>query len=122
MTYLAVFDSESWHLDNGVLARAAARDWPAAEVLVADPGAPGSEVRAVEVRYASAAGEVEVRSHVDGRCLYLDGPLELVADFVVWYRGLVPSDVDVVFCDDSYGFDGIVAPGAGRDEVMAIGS
>lgn len=120
MTYLAVFESDSFHLDRDALVRALAQDWPGAEATLAAPGAAGSEVRDVQWSYASAPGKLEGYAHADGRGIYLEGPLETVADFVVWYRGLVPADHEVVFCDDVYSFDGIVPLNARREDVMAI--
>jgi hypothetical protein len=120
VTYLAVFESDAWRLDRDVLVRALAQDWPEAEVTLATPGAAGSEVRDVEWRYPSGPGDLEGYAHADGRGVYLEGPLDIVADFVVWYRGLVPAGHQVVFCDDSYSFDGIVPLNARREDVMAI--
>ncbi|MFF4225209.1 hypothetical protein ACFYZH_20445 [Streptomyces abikoensis] len=120
MTYLAVFESDSWRLESEELAQALAHDWPDAQVEIADPGSAGSEVRAVEWQYPSESGDLEGYSHADGKCIYLEGPISVVADFVVWYRGLVDADVQVVFCDDAYSFDGIVPAGATKEEVLSI--
>lgn len=120
MTYLAVFESDTWRLEREALARALASDWPQAHVELASPGASGSDVRDVEWNYRSEVGELEGYAHSDGRGIYLEGPIEVVADFVVWYRGLVPAEEQVIFCDDSYSFDGAVPPNAERGDVIAI--
>lgn len=120
MTYLAVFESETWRLEREVLARALAVDWPQAQVELASPGVAGSEVRDVEWSYHSASGDLEGYAHSDGQGIYLEGPIELVADFVIWYRGLVPPEEQVIFCDDSYSFDGVVPAHATREDVIAI--
>ncbi|MEV8549770.1 hypothetical protein AB0L04_08020 [Streptomyces glaucescens] len=120
MTYLAVFESDTWRLEREVLARALVSDWPQAQVELASPGLAGSEVRDVSWSYRSASGDLEGYAHSDGRGIYLEGPIELVADFVVWYRGLVPPEEQVIFCDDSYSFDGVVPANATREDIIAI--
>ncbi|MCC3770389.1 hypothetical protein [Streptomyces sp. UNOC14_S4] len=120
MTYLAVFESDTWRLDREVLARAIAGDWPQAQVKLASPGVVGSETRDVEWSHRSALGELEGYAHSDGHGIYLEGPIEIVADFVFWYRRLVPAEEQVIFCDDSYSFDGVVPTGAVRGDVIAI--
>ncbi|AJP04377.1 hypothetical protein TU94_25855 [Streptomyces cyaneogriseus subsp. noncyanogenus] len=120
MTYLAVFESDTWRLEREALARALASDWPQAQVKLASSGAGGSEVRDVEWIYRSELGELEGYAHADGQGLYLEGPIEIVADFVVWYRGLVPIEEQIVFCDDSYSFNGVVPPNASKGDIVAI--
>lgn len=46
--------------------------------------------------------------------------VDIVADFVVWYRKVVPDGEQVVFCDDSYSFDGVIPPGATKEDVVAV--
>lgn len=120
MTYLAVFEGKTWHMERAALVRALARDWPRARVDLAVPCEVSSEVRDVEWSYHSEQGELEGYAHADGCGIYLEGPIGLVADFVVWYRSLVPSEEEVVFCDDSYSFDGVVSPSATREDIIAI--
>jgi hypothetical protein len=120
VTYLAVFESDKWRLGRDDLARALADDWPQAQVKLAASGAAGSEVRDVEWIYRSGIGELEGYAHADGQGIYLEGPLDIVAEFVVWYRKLVPGDEQVIFCDDSYSFDGVIAPGATKEDVSAV--
>lgn len=117
MTYLAVFDSNKWRLERDALARALARDWPQARVKLATPGSIGSDVRDVEWVYRS---ELEGYAHADGQGIYLEGLIDIVADFVVWYRRIVPADEQVIFCDDSYSFDGVVPPNATQSDVIAL--
>ncbi|WP_152991413.1 hypothetical protein [Frankia sp. R43] len=120
MTYLAVFESDAWHLERDALARALASDWPQAQVKLASPGTIGSEVRDVEWVYRSELGELEGYAHANGKGIYLEGPIEVVADFVVWYRRLVPDEEKIIFCDDSYSFDGAVPMNASRGDIIAI--
>jgi hypothetical protein len=120
VTYLAVVESDEWRLDRDVLVQALARDWPDAEVTLASPGAPGAEVRDVEWRYRAEAGEAEGYAHADGQGIYLEGPIAPVADFVVWYRRLVPASEEVVFCDETYSFDGVVPANPTREDVTSI--
>lgn len=120
MTYLVVIDGE-FRVDRMDLVKSLERNWPGSRVTLADPGTPGADDRDVEWEYDSDWGRLEGYAHVDGRGVYLEGPLDIVADFVVWYRGMVPDGENVIFCDDEYSFDGIVPPGADRDFVKVIG-
>lgn len=116
VTYIAAFESDTWRLEREVLARALAGDWPQARVKLASPGDPGAEVRDV----AWELGDLEGSADANGQVIYLDGPIELVADFVVWYRGLVPPEKEIIFCDEGYNFDGVVPLNATRDDIIAI--
>ncbi|CAL9441678.1 hypothetical protein SUDANB176_02260 [Streptomyces sp. enrichment culture] len=118
MTYLAVFEGRGGRVvDRDVLARALRSDWPGAEVSVSSDGGPGREVRDVTWRYGEAGSRIEGRSHIDGTCVYLEGPLGLAVRFAVWYRGLVPSAEGLIFCDDTYSFAVPVAGGATPESV-----
>jgi hypothetical protein len=120
VTCLVTFESDTWRLERDDLVRALASDWPQAEVSVAHPDSPGAEVRAVEWIVRSEHGMLEGYAHSNGQCVYLEGPIELVADFAVWYRRLLPADLQVIFCDESYSFDGVIPPDAVRGDVLAI--
>ncbi|MCR3753934.1 hypothetical protein [Lentzea californiensis] len=48
-----------------------------------------------------------VVAQLGGSYLLKDG-LDLVVKFAIWYRKLVPEDIDVIFGDDGYNFDGVV--------------
>ena len=121
MTYLVVFEDATGAIRRDVLRAALERDWPEAE-LTGDGSGARSDVRDVEWVYSSEVGTVEGHSHVDGTCIYLDGQLELAAKFAVWYRSLIRDDIDVVFCDESYTFNGVIAPGFTVENVMNIAS
>jgi hypothetical protein len=112
MTYLALVQDIEWCLDREDLIRALRADRPAAEV----DDAPD------QVTWADGAGADRVwgSAHESGQCIYLDGPDRPVAEFVVWFRGLVPAGREVVFCDDSYSFDAVVQPGDDVEQVLAL--
>lgn len=117
MTYMAVFEDKECGIRRADLVAALERDWPSA-VIHERRGL--QESRAVVWSYADANQELEGYSHVDGTCIYLDSPLELAARFVIWFRGIVPREVELVFCDDSYSFSGIVGVGMSLAEVIEI--
>ncbi|MDT6982084.1 hypothetical protein ACFSUJ_09595 [Streptomyces lusitanus] len=105
MTYLAAFEGKGGHaVDRSVLAGALRTDWPGANVSMSGDDTPGRDVRDVTWQYEEAGHRLEGRSHVDGTCLYLEGPLHLAVRFAVWYRRLVPPMVELILCDDAYGF------------------
>lgn len=118
MTYLAVFEGKSGQVvDRDVLVGALRSDWPEAEVSVGSDATPRREVRDVVWTYRETGSRLEGRSHIDGTCLYLEGPLHLAVRFAVWYRGLVPSAEELIFCDDTYSFTVPVAAGASPESV-----
>jgi hypothetical protein len=121
VTYLAVFEDATWHVERSALIGSLARDWPDADVQVgASDAAPSDEARDVVWTYTDDGGAVEGYSHADGTCIYLEGPIELVARFAIWYRGLVPERIRLVFCDDGYNFDGVIEANSTVSDVVAI--
>ncbi|WP_051865148.1 hypothetical protein [Streptomyces griseus] len=117
MTYLAVFEDQSRGVERSALIAALERDWPSAEIR---ERRGTQESRDVVWVYVEGDGELEGYSHADGTCIYLDSPLDLAARFALWFRGLVPPDVELVFCDDSYSFSGFIEIGMDADSVMNI--
>ncbi|GHG08082.1 hypothetical protein ACIQUO_11425 [Streptomyces albogriseolus] len=118
MTYLAVFEGKAGqavHRDD--LTRALRTHWPDARISVTSPDAPGREVRDVTWLYEEAGDRLEGRSHADGTCLYLEGPLHLAVRFACWYRRLVPATEELILCDDTYGFAVPVTVGATPESV-----
>ena len=103
--YLAVFDGSGWRMEREALLSLLIRDWP--EAVLHPPGYGGSspEVSDIVWDYSDEDRSLSASSHADGTCLYLDGDLTLAARFALWYRGLVPGGIDVVFCNESYTFD-----------------
>lgn len=117
MTYLAVFEDQSRGVRRADLITALEHDWPSA-VITERQGS--QESRDVVWTYSEGGQELEGHSHVDGTCIYLDSSLEMAARFALWFRALVPSDVELIFCDDTYSFNGNVDPGMNLADVMAI--
>ncbi|MET9304274.1 hypothetical protein ABZX68_02845 [Streptomyces cellulosae] len=113
MTYLAVFGRKAGQaVDRDDLTRSLRTHWPDARISVTSPDTPGREVRDVTWQYEEAGDRLEGRSHADGTCLYLEGPLHLAVRFACWYRRLVPATEELVFCDDTYAFAVPVTVGA----------
>jgi hypothetical protein len=117
VTYLAIFEDQSRGVRRSDLIAALERDWPTA-VIRERQGS--QESRDVVWSYSEGSQELEGYSHVDGTCIYLDSPLSLAARFSLWFRGLIPEDIDLVFCDDGYNFSGSIEVGMSVDEVVAI--
>ncbi|WP_052411135.1 hypothetical protein [Streptomyces sp. NRRL S-118] len=118
MTYLVVFDSDEWSVGQDVLVASLAAEWPDAAIRRNQPP-EGSKVRDIEWQLKRGGEEVEGHTHVDGRCIYLDGDIALVADLALWYRTLVPKDIDVVFCDEGYSFDVTIDDTTTKDDLVA---
>ncbi|MEU7972039.1 hypothetical protein AB0B48_08345 [Micromonospora sp. NPDC049089] len=100
------------------LIQALHNDWPSVVVVESVDG----QDPAREVSWIHGAGkdQVEGSAHESGQCIYLDGQERPVAEFVAWYRRLVPDDRAVILCDDSYNFDAVVDPGSGVEEVISL--
>ncbi|MFI6104508.1 hypothetical protein [Streptomyces sp. NPDC051310] len=118
MTYLVVFDSDEWSVGQDVLVASLAAEWPDAAIHRRQPP-EGSKVRDIEWQLERGGEQVEGHTHVDGRCIYLDGDIGLVADLALWYRKLVPKDIGVVFCDDGYSFDTTIDDTTTKDDLVA---
>ncbi|MFG1719653.1 hypothetical protein ACGFLT_25445 [Micromonospora chalcea] len=118
MTYLALVQADGWSLDRENLIRALQTDWPASVV----DESVGRGDPALDVVWGHGAGEgrVEGSAHNSGQCIYLDGQERSVAEFVAWYRRLVPADHTVILCDDTYSFDAIVDPGLEAEQILAL--
>ncbi|MFG3026885.1 hypothetical protein ACGFZQ_52040 [Streptomyces sp. NPDC048254] len=117
MTYLAIFEDQSHGVRRTDLLAALERDWPSA--VIRERQGP-QESRDVVWTVSEGGQELEGYSHVDGTCIYLDSPLELAARFALWFRGLVSTDIELFFCDDSYSFSGSIEPGMSLGDVAAI--
>jgi hypothetical protein len=89
MTYLVLFEDATGSIGRDTLRAALERDWPTAELSTESSGHTPSEVRAVEWTYTAGPDTIEGRSHIDGTCIYLDGQLNLAAEFAAWFRSLV---------------------------------
>ncbi|NUL04854.1 hypothetical protein HRW07_16795 [Streptomyces lunaelactis] len=118
MPYLVVFDSDEWSVAQDALVSSLTTDWPTASVRRRELD-EGAQVRDVEWEVQREGEEVEGYTHVDGRCIYLDGAIDLVADFALWYRKLVPKEIEVIFCDDGYSFDVAVDETSTTAELVA---
>jgi hypothetical protein len=117
VTYLAVFEDQSRGVQRADLLAALERDWPAAEIQQRQGV---HESRDIVWTFVESGQELEGYSHRDGTCIYLDSTLELAARFAVWFRKVVPADVELIFCDDSYNFNGNIEPGMSVEDVVAI--
>ncbi|MFI1455892.1 hypothetical protein [Streptomyces roseus] len=117
MTYLAVFEDKSSGVRQADLIAALERDWPA---VVIHERQGQQESRGVVWTYSEGGQELEGYSHVDGTCIYLDSPLEVAARFAIWFRGLVPADVEMFFCDEGYSFAGKLEHDMNSGDAMAI--
>ncbi|MEU7282565.1 hypothetical protein AB0A69_27880 [Streptomyces sp. NPDC045431] len=117
MSYLVAFDSDEWRVGQDLLVASLAAEWPDAAVRRRELS-DGDKYGDVEWELRRGDADLEGRSHVDGRCLYLDGDIGLVADFALWYRKFVPAGIDLVFCDEGYHFDVTIDATTTRDDLV----
>lgn len=119
MTYLALVQDDDWALSRSDFVRALRSDWPSAAI---DEPTSVRHDPARDVVWSSGSGSdrIEGSAHESGQCIYLDGQTSAVAEFVSWYRRLVPADRTVILCDDTYSFDAVVNYGVGAGDVIAL--
>jgi hypothetical protein len=117
VTYLAIFDGmrSGWWLPRADLIGALSQSWPDVRPTL---GPSDDEARDVVWNFGSDGRELEIYAHKSGTCLYIDGDLKGAALFAAWYRSLVPSEIDVIFCDDSYSFNIVILPGMAPAELV----
>lgn len=115
MTYLVVYDAPGRGVRPEELMTALGRDWPG--VIVTEGY---GEVDGVVWTYMEDGQRLEGASHVDGTCIYLDGALALSARCALWFRGVVPQDVVLHFCDEAFTFHGVVTGEMGVEDVCAL--
>jgi hypothetical protein len=123
VTYLTLFDArrETWRLERQVLVEALDRDW--SERLLDTGTSPGAtDVRDVYWTYSCDDGELELFTNTGATCLYLDGDVRCSAAFAVWYRGLVPTEIEVIFCDEAYTFQALVRVSTTAQELIDAAS
>jgi hypothetical protein len=103
LTYLVIFDGarSDWSVSREDLLASLAASWPEIQAKI-ESGR--DDTHDIVWSAQGHADLIDVYHHRDGTCLYLDGTLEDAAPFAAWYRTLVPSQVELLFCDDSYGF------------------
>src|SRR4051812_16534581 len=118
MTYLALLQDGDWVLNREDLIRALQADWPTS--VVDDSRDHGDPTLDVVWRHDVGEGRIEGSAHESGQCIYLDGQEQQVAEFVSWYRRLVPIDRKVILCDDTYSFEAVVDPGLEADQVLSL--
>ncbi|MDJ0383205.1 hypothetical protein [Streptomyces sp. G-G2] len=117
MTYLVIFEDQSHGIQRADLLAALERDWPSVAIQQRQGV---QESRDIVWTFTEAGQELEGYTHRDGTCMYLDSSLGLAARFVLWFRGLVPTDIELFFCDDSYTFNGSIDSGMSLEDVAAI--
>jgi hypothetical protein len=67
--------------------------------------------------YVLGDSGIECWSAKSGLGLRLDGDDELAMRFAAWFRGLVPGNTEVTFCDDMYIVHLDVPPGASAEDI-----
>ncbi|MFE2537075.1 hypothetical protein [Streptomyces sp. NPDC059371] len=103
MTFLAVVEGDAggWHIDRGALTDAIRARWSEVEI----DSMHHSEVRSLIWQFKTGNGPGEAYLHEDGTCLYMDVWQEDAIWLAIVFRRLVPTDLDLVFCDEGYNFD-----------------
>ncbi|CAL9502499.1 hypothetical protein [Streptomyces sp. enrichment culture] len=118
MTFLAVTDGDAggWHIDRDALTEAIRARWAEVET----DSSHRSEARGLIWRFATENGPGEAYLHADGTCLYMDVGTEDAAWLAIAFRGLTPTHLDLVFCDQGYTFDVRVPTGTTEAELTTL--
>ncbi|WP_125264479.1 hypothetical protein [Streptomyces alboflavus] len=117
MTFLAVVEGDAggWRIDQDVLAAAIRARWGEVEI----DSTHRSEVRSIIWTFVTEAGPGEAYLHADGICLYMNVWEEDAIWLAIALRGLMPTDLDLVFCDEGYTFDVRLPTGTTEAELAA---
>ncbi|WP_242907603.1 hypothetical protein [Actinomadura terrae] len=118
MTYLLVVQDDSWSVQRESLIEKIASRWT--EAQIGGPADRSDPVLDVTWNYGQGDAEVEGSMHESGQCVYLDGQEGAVADFVAWFRGLIPPQIELVLCDDTYSFDAVIQAGSDVDHIRRL--
>lgn len=118
MEYLVFLDSQAdgWRLSRERLIRELLSDWPGA-ALVPEEEMNQTEMRDIGWVCREDGQTVEAWSARSGLGLSLDGDDELAMKVAAWFRGLIPDEIPVHFCDDMYTFSIDVPPGASAVDI-----
>lgn len=116
MTYLAIADGNGAIVERETLLTALKDSHP--DVRPRLTFAEG-DTRDVAWSYIGVGGPTDIYTLQNRACLCIDGSLEDAAPLAVWYRTLVPGDVRVIFCDESYTFDVPITVGMRPAELIA---
>jgi hypothetical protein len=110
-------EETDWHVTRDELTELLRRDWPGAEVRIADDNARST--RDVVWRLQVSGGELEGSQDRAGQAQYLDGPIDTVARFTAWWRRQVPSTQPLILCDETYSTVVNIQPNMSDREILA---
>ncbi|MGV9317781.1 hypothetical protein [Streptomyces sp. NPDC003660] len=79
-----------------------------------------SAARALSWALDTENGPGEAHLHEDGTCLYLDVWESDAIWLAIAFRGLTPTRLDLVFCDEGYTFDVRIPAWATEAELSAL--
>jgi len=115
MSFLVLFNpaGTNWRVDRLGLIREVAIEWPGASVDTESR----SEASAMAWEFEDKDGPVEASLNSDGTCLHIDGQISSATRAAVWFRRLIPSNVDLIFCDSAYNSNSHVLLGMDASEL-----
>ncbi|MFF6787463.1 hypothetical protein ACFY9C_00085 [Streptomyces filamentosus] len=108
-TFLVLFDDSSttWRIEPPALTPLLQGIW--ADTVI-DPTIRGA-ARGFTWSLQTSCGSAEAYLDTDGTCLYIDAALTDAAQIACIFRDCVPRTIEVIFCDQGYNFDLVIAPG-----------
>ncbi|MFI1358650.1 hypothetical protein ACH4TV_34550 [Streptomyces sp. NPDC020898] len=97
MTFLVVVEGDAggWCIDRDALTEAICARWAGAEI----DSTHRSAVRSFIWEFETESGPGEAYLHADGTCLYMDVWQEDAIWLATVFRRLMPTDLDLVFCE-----------------------
>jgi hypothetical protein len=115
MDYLVLSRSE-WRLSPEELARPLRSRWPG--VTLQDVSGPDSE--SLRFKLEMAHSELWGSLFRQGQGVFLEGDLDDVAEFALWFRTLAPSTAPLLFCDEAMNGSLALEPHTTREDIFRL--
>src|SRR5215471_11539702 len=103
-----------WGMEPAALTSEIQRRWPGTVARTTVP--PDFYAREWETTTLRGTGDAGLTA--DGEGLVLDGDIEVCAELALWFRGLVPSEVPLLFYDESFSANVPVGPNTTVEELV----
>lgn len=101
MFYMITPPNETeWCVSRAELLSLLRRNWPESETRVRDdPLLPAGDV---EWKIVVDGQELEGSQDRSGQTQYLNGAIQVVASYALWWRQQVPPTQELIICDEAY--------------------
>jgi hypothetical protein len=109
-------ESPNWRIESETLAEQILLRWPEAQIeKITQP----ESLHALSWTLRIGEWRLDGTLTKDGTVVHLEGDVRACAVFATWFRGIVPSEQDLIFYDDGYSADVPLTPSTTEDELCA---